>query len=454
MKNMNDTIAAISTALGVGAISIIRVSGKQAIYIVNKIFKGKNLLNVHTHTIHYGHILDNDKIIDEVLVSVMKGPKSFTVEDVVEINCHGGIATTNKILELLLINGCRLAEPGEFTKRAFLNGRIDLLKAESVMDILKAKTEKNREIAINQLSGEISKMIKNLRQKILEILANIEVNIDYPEYEDIEELTLNIINEKIEKIEKKINQIILNSSNIKILKEGINVSIIGKPNVGKSSLLNLLLEEEKAIVTDIEGTTRDIVEGSIIIDNLIVNFIDTAGIRQTNNLVEKIGVDKSLEQIEKSDLILFVLNNNDKLSQEEKKLYNQIKDKNHIVVINKIDLPTNLEINTFKNDIIVNMCTKNSKGLIELKTAIKNIFNLDKIETNDITYLTNARSIAILKQCLPLIRSIKAGIEKDLPIDIIEIDIKEIWNKLGLIIGETYEDELINQLFSQFCLGK
>lgn len=451
---MNDTIAAISTALGVGAISIIRVSGKQSIYIVNKIFKGKNLLNVHTHTIHYGHILDNDKIIDEVLVTIMKGPKSFTVEDVVEINCHGGIATTNKILELLLINGCRLAEPGEFTKRAFLNGRIDLLKAESIMDILKAKTEKTREIAINQLSGEVSKMIKDLRQKILEILANIEVNIDYPEYEDIEEFTLNMINEKIDDIERKMNQIILNSSNIKILKEGINVSIIGKPNVGKSSLLNLLLEEEKAIVTDIEGTTRDIVEGSIVIDNLIVNFIDTAGIRQTNDLIEKIGVDKSLEQIEKSDLILFVLNNNDKLSQEEKDLYNQIKDKNHIIIINKIDLPTNLDIDIFKNDIIVNMCTKNNNNLIELKTAIKNIFNLDKIETNDITYLTNARSIAILKQCLPLITSIKQGIEKELPIDIIEIDIKEIWNKLGLIIGETYEDELINQLFSQFCLGK
>ena len=309
---MNDTIAAISTALGVGAISIIRISGKKALYIVNKIFKGKNLMSVPTHTIHYGHIIDNDKIIDEVLVSVMKAPKSFTVEDIVEINCHGGIATTNKILELLLINGCRLAEPGEFTKRAFLNGRIDLLEAESVMDILKAKTEKTREIGINQLSGQVSEMIRNLRQKILEILANIEVNIDYPEYEDIEELTLNIINPKIIDIEKQINKIIINSSNIKILKEGINVSIIGKPNVGKSSLLNLLLEEEKAIVTDIEGTTRDIVEGRVIIDNLIINFIDTAGIRETNNIIEKIGVDKSFAQIEKSDLILFVLNNNEK----------------------------------------------------------------------------------------------------------------------------------------------
>ena len=448
---MNDTIAAISTALGVGAISIIRISGKKALYIVNKIFKGKNLMSVPTHTIHYGHIIDNDKIIDEVLVSVMKAPKSFTVEDIVEINCHGGIATTNKILELLLINGCRLAEPGEFTKRAFLNGRIDLLEAESVMDILKAKTEKTREIGINQLSGQVSEMIRNLRQKILEILANIEVNIDYPEYEDIEELTLNIINPKIIDIEKQINKIIINSSNIKILKEGINVSIIGKPNVGKSSLLNLLLEEEKAIVTDIEGTTRDIVEGRVIIDNLIINFIDTAGIRETNNIIEKIGVDKSFAQIEKSDLIL---NNNEKISQEEINLYEKIKDKNHIVIINKMDLPNKLEKNIFDNDTIIDMCTKDNKGLEELKKAIKNIFNLDKIETNDITYLTNARSIAILKQCLPLIENIRVGIENNLPIDIIEIDIKEIWNKLGLIIGETYEDELINQLFSQFCLGK
>ncbi len=451
---MNDTIAAISTALGVGAISIIRISGKKALYIVNKIFKGKNLMSVPTHTIHYGHIIDNDKIIDEVLVSVMKAPKSFTVEDIVEINCHGGIATTNKILELLLINGCRLAEPGEFTKRAFLNGRIDLLEAESVMDILKAKTEKTREIGINQLSGQVSEMIRNLRQKILEILANIEVNIDYPEYEDIEELTLNIINPKIIDIEKQINKIIINSSNIKILKEGINVSIIGKPNVGKSSLLNLLLEEEKAIVTDIEGTTRDIVEGSVIIDNLIINFIDTAGIRETNNIIEKIGVDKSFAQIEKSDLILFVLNNNEKISQEEINLYEKIKDKNHIVIINKMDLPNKLEKNIFDNDTIIDICTKDNKGLEELKKAIKNIFNLDKIETNDITYLTNARSIAILKQCLTLIENIRVGIENNLPIDIIEIDIKEIWNKLGLIIGETYEDELINQLFSQFCLGK
>ncbi len=451
---MNDTIAAISTSLGVGAISIVRVSGNEAISIVNKIFKGINLEEVPTHTIHYGHILDNDKIIDEVLVSIMKGPKSFTTEDIVEINCHGGIATTNKILELLLINGCRLAEPGEFTKRAFLNGRIDLLEAEGVMDLLKAKTEKTRQIGINQLSGKVSDMIRNLRQKILEILANIEVNIDYPEYEDIEEITLNIINPKINEIEEEIKKILANSENIKLLKEGINVSIIGKPNVGKSSLLNLLLEEEKAIVTDIEGTTRDIVEGSINLEGLIINFIDTAGIRETDDIIEKIGVEKSLKQIDKSDLVLFVLNNNEVLSKEELDLYENIKNKNHIIIINKIDLENKLDKENFKNDTIINMCTKDNIGLDELKKEIKNIYNLDKIETEDVTYLTNARSISILKQCLPLIDNIKEGIKNNLPIDMVEIDIKEVWNKLGLIIGETYEDELINQLFSQFCLGK
>ena len=451
---MKDTIAAISTALGVGAISIVRVSGNESISIVNKIFKGPDLEKMSTHTIHYGHIIDNDKIIDEVLVSIMKGPKSFTTEDIVEINCHGGIATTNKILELLLINGCRLAEPGEFTKRAFLNGRIDLLEAEGVMDLLKAKTEKTRQIGINQLNGKVSDMIRNLRQKILEILANIEVNIDYPEYEDIEEITLNIINPRINDIENEIKKILDNSENIKLLKEGINVSIIGKPNVGKSSLLNLLLEEEKAIVTDIEGTTRDIVEGSINLGGLIINFIDTAGIRETDDIIEKIGVEKSLKQIEKSDLVLFVLNNNEELSEEEINLYKNIKNKNHIIIINKIDLPNKLNKKLFENDKIISMCTKDNIGLEQLKEEIKNIYNLDKIETDDVTYLTNARSISILKQCLPLIENIKEGIENNLPIDMVEIDIKEIWNKLGLIIGETYEDELINQLFSQFCLGK
>ena len=342
---MEDTIAAISTSLGIGAISIIRVSGKDSIKIVNKIFKGKNLEEVSSHTINYGYIYENDKLIDEVLVMIMKSPKTFTTEDIVEINCHGGISTTNKILELLLLNGCRLAEKGEFTKRAFLNGRIDLEEAEGVMDLINSKTDKDRELALNQLSGKVSNLIKDLREDLIQILSNINVNIDFPEYDDVEEITIPLMKEKLEKINSKINKILEESKNGKIIKEGIKTSIIGKPNVGKSSLLNALIEENKAIVTDIEGTTRDIVEGTLNINGILLNILDTAGIRKTNNVVEKIGVDKSLELINESDLILYVLNNNEELTEEDYNLFNQIKTKNYIVIINKNDLEKKIDEN-------------------------------------------------------------------------------------------------------------
>lgn len=449
---MEDTIAAISTALGIGAISIIRVSGTEAISNVNKIFKGKDLSQVPTHTIHYGHIMDGDKIVDEVLVSVMKGPKSFTTEDIVEINCHGGIATTKKVLELLLLNGCRLAEPGEFTKRAFLNGRIDLLEAEGVMDVLNAKTEKSRNLAINQLSGKTSKLIEDLRQEIVNVLANIEVNIDYPEYEDIEQLGYSELEPRINNIYNEICKILKDSENGKIIKEGIDVSIIGRPNVGKSSILNRLLEEDKAIVTDIEGTTRDIVEGTINLGGLIVNFIDTAGIRKTDDVVESIGVKKSLDLINKSDLVLYVLNNNEELSNDDKEILNELKSKNHIIVINKMDLSKKLDLQDESN--IVYISALEDKNIDKLKEKIKEIYNVDNIETDDLTYLTNARSIALLKEAKNAIEESKQGIKNLVPIDVIEIDIKRAWNLLGEIIGKTYQEELINQLFSQFCLGK
>jgi len=449
---MNDTIAAISTTMGVGAISIIRVSGNNSINVVNKIFKGKDLSKVDSHTITYGHIIDNENIIDEVLVSIMRAPKTFTREDVVEINTHGGIAITNKVLELLLLNGCRLAEPGEFTKRAFLNGRIDLIEAEGVMDLINSKTEKSRKLAISQVNGEVSKLIKDLRQKVIEILANIEVNIDYPEYEDIEEMTNSMILTNIDSIEKEIKNILRHSEDSKLIKEGIKTIIIGSPNVGKSSILNRLLNEEKAIVTDIAGTTRDIVEGNVQIDGIVLNMIDTAGIRETDDVVESIGVKKSLDLINEADLILYVLNNNEVLTSEEKIILEKIKDKNHIVIVNKIDLENKLDLNELSN--YIQMSVKDNIGIDELRNKIKEMFNLEQIEQNDYTYLSSARSISLLKKSLESLDAVRIGIENNMPVDMIEIDLKQMWSTLGEIIGETYTDELIDQLFSQFCLGK
>ena len=450
---MEDTIAAISTALGIGAISIIRVSGSDSINIVNKLFVGKDLTKVDTHTIHYGHIVDNNEIIDEVLVSIMKAPKTFTREDIVEINSHGGIATTNKVLEVLLTNGCRLAEPGEFTKRAFLNGRIDLIEADGIMNLINAKNEKSRSLSINQLNGTVSNQIKELRQKLMSIISNIEVNIDYPEYDDIEVLTNKKILPSILEFKEDLLKIIKSSQEGKIINEGINVGIIGKPNVGKSSLLNALLEEEKAIVTDIEGTTRDIVEGRINLGGLILNIIDTAGIRNTDNIVEKIGVDKSLNIINTSDLVIFILNNNEEITQKEKELLNLVTKKPHIIVINKIDLKNKLTIP--KNiSHYIKVSIKDNIGINQIKNEIKKIYNLEQIETKDMTYLTNARSISLLKESLTKIESAINNINESSPIDIVELDLKDAWDTLGEIIGVTYKDELLDEMFSRFCLGK
>lgn len=448
---MNDTIAAISTALGVGAISIIRVSGDKSIEIVNKIFD-KDLEKVKSHTIVYGHIVDNENIIDEVLVSVMKSPKTFTTEDVIEINCHGGIATTNKVLELLLKNGARMAEAGEFTKRAFLNGRIDLLEAEGVMDLIDSKTEASRKLAMSALSGNVSKMISDLRNQMIEIITNIEVNIDYPEYEDILVVTTDMINSSITSLEEKLIKILKEAENGKIIKNGINTLIIGRPNVGKSSLLNKLLNEEKAIVTDIEGTTRDIVEGNISLDGIELNIIDTAGIRKTDNIVEQIGVNRSLSLIDKADLIILVLNNNEKLTEEDYKLLDSTKDKKRIIFINKNDLSKNINLDTVDN--VVYGSTMQIFGINALKDKIKELFNMEEIEKGDFNYLSNARHIATIHECISVVESIKEGLKNGLPIDMLEIDIKKIWELLGNLIGESYDEELLDNLFSRFCLGK
>ena len=378
---MNDTIVAISTTTGVGAISIIRLSGPESIEIVGKVFT-KDLSKEESHTIHYGHIKDQYEIIDEVLVSIMKAPKTFTREDIIEINCHGGVAPTKKVLEVLLKNGARLAEPGEFTKRAFLNGRIDLLEAEATMDLISSATDKARKISINTLTGETSNLIKNLRSDLVGIISNIEVNIDYPEYEDIEVLTNEKIIPSIKTFKEKLENIIKKSEDSKLVKEGINVGIIGKPNVGKSSLLNSLLEEEKAIVTDIPGTTRDIVEGKIVLDGIMLNIIDTAGIRETEDIVEKIGVERSLKTIESSDLVILILNNNEVLSEEEKELLEKIKDRKKIIVVNKIDLENKLDKGLLEKYIEISV--KDGIGINKVKEEIQRLFNLGEIEVRNI----------------------------------------------------------------------
>ena len=450
---MNDTIVAISTALGVGAISIVRLSGKDAISIVNNCFKGKDLTKVESHTINYGFIKDNDEIIDEVLVSIMRAPKTYTTEDIVEINCHGGIIATNRILETMLNNGARLAEPGEFTKRAFLNGRINLVESESVMDIIESKTNDARRLAISTLQGNITKLIQDYRKTLKDLLSQIEVNIDYPEYYDIEVVTKDNIKSSIEVLKKDLDKLIKESNNVMPIKQGIKTIILGKPNVGKSSILNKLLNEDKAIVTNIAGTTRDIVEGEINLDGIIINIIDTAGIRSTNDVVESIGVEKSLSLIKDADLVIVVLNNNEKLSKDDKEILEKTKNKERIIVINKVDLDSKINLPKDIENVVYTSTIK-EEGIEELKEKIKELFNIEKIKSKDYTYLSNTRQISLAKKALKEIKQAETALNKNMPVDIIEIDLNECFNTLGEIIGETYSDEIIDNLFKNFCVGK
>ena len=451
---MNDTIAAISTALGVGAISIVRLSGPDAIEIVNNCFTGNNLEKAPSHTIHYGHIKDNDEVIDEVLISVMKSPKTYTTEDVVEINCHGGIISTKRILETMLTHGARLAEPGEFTKRAFLNGRIDLVKSEAVMDIIDSKSEEANKLALSQLSGSTSNMIHNFREKLKQLLASIEVNIDYPEYYDIEVVTKDQIKNELKEMKKELEKVIKESKNSTLIKEGIKTVIIGRPNVGKSSILNKLLEQEKAIVTDIAGTTRDIVEGDIYLDGILLNIIDTAGIRDTEDVVEKIGVEKSLSMIDDADLVIVVLNNNEELTKEDQEILEKTKNKERIIVINKNDLPRKINIKDQELENIVETNANTVEGIKELKEKIVELFELETIKSKDYTYLTNARQISLAKQAYQSLKEAEESLKDNLPIDMIEIDLKDGFDLLGEIIGETYSEEILDHLFANFCVGK
>lgn len=450
---MTDTICAIATSVGTSAINIIKISGKESISIVNKIFT-KDLLKAKTHTITFGYIKDKEEKVDEVLVSVFLEPNTYTGENIVEINTHGGLAVTNKILEMLLEQGCRLAEPGEFLKRAFLNGKRDLLEAESISDLINAKTEASRKMSMNGVTGELSRIIKNLRNKLLTIIANIEVNIDYPEYEDAIVYTNELLKTNIIEIKTELKKIVDESEKGSIIKNGINIGIVGKPNVGKSSLLNRLINEDKAIVTDVEGTTRDIVEGKIVINGIEINLIDTAGIRQTSNVVEKIGVEKSKSILETSDLLLAIFDGSKPLTKDDLDILKEIENKKSIIIINKEDLPMQIEKEKFSRYKTLQISIKENKGINDIIEEIKSLFNLNELETQDFTYLSNARQINLIKNCLSLSEEINKQNEKNTPVDLIQIDIQRLWEKLGELTGESYKDELLDEIFSKFCLGK
>lgn len=455
-----DTIAAISTPPGEGAISIVRMSGEESLEVIAKIFKGKNLQDVRSHTINYGHIVDPEinEEIDEVMVSVMRGPKTFTREDIIEINCHGGIVPTNKILQLLLQNGARLAEPGEFTKRAFLHGRIDLTQAESVMDLIRAKTDRSMKVALNQLDGNLSKLIKNLRQDILDTLAQVEVNIDYPEYDDVETMTTKLLKEKAVEVKAQIEDLLRTANQGKIMRDGLATAIVGRPNVGKSSLLNYLLHEDKAIVTDVAGTTRDVIEEYVNIRDVPLKLVDTAGIRDTEDKVEKIGVERSRKAIEKADLVMILLNASESLTPEDRQLLELTQGKKRIVILNKTDLPQKIDMAEVKQlvgttELLSTSVLKND-GLDELEEQIAKMF-FNGIENSQTTVmLTNSRHIALLHQAKDSLQAVLDGIESGMPVDLCQIDMTDAWDDLGEITGDSYQDELLDQLFSQFCLGK
>lgn len=455
-----DTIAAISTAVGEGAIGIVRLSGPEAIEISNKLFKGNNLHEVSSHTIHYGHIVDpvtNEKL-DEVMTSVLKEPKTFTKEDIVEINCHGGVVAVNRVLNIVLKNGARLAEPGEFTKRAFLNGRIDLSQAEAVMDLIQAQTDKAMSVAMTQLDGRLSMLIQSLRQMLLETIAQVEVTIDYPEYDDVEELSHKMMREKTNEVLREIENLLAVANQGKILREGIQTAIVGRPNVGKSSLMNMLVQEEKAIVTDIPGTTRDMIEEHVNVRGIPLTLIDTAGIRETEDQVEKIGVGRSRAVLQTADLILVMLNNNEELTEEDKEILKAVQSLDYIVLINKVDLESKINLDEVKSLIsdnkIIEMSLTQDKGINDLEQTLVDKFFEGDLSPKDMTYVSNARHIDLLEQSKSALEDALNGLELAMPIDIIQIDITRTWEYLGEIIGDTASEGLIDQLFSQFCLGK
>lgn len=456
-----DTITSISTPMGEGAIGIVRLSGPQAIEIGDILYKGKKKLSeVETHSINYGHIIDpeTNETVEEVMVSVLRAPKTFTREDIIEINCHGGILTINRILELTMTYGARMAEPGEYTKRAFLNGRIDLSQAEAVMDFIRSKTDRASKVAMNQIEGRLSDLIKKQRQSILEILAQVEVNIDYPEYDDVEDATTDFLLEQSKRIKEEINRLLETGAQGKIMREGLSTVIVGRPNVGKSSMLNNLIQDNKAIVTEVAGTTRDVLEEYVNVRGVPLRLVDTAGIRDTEDIVEKIGVERSRKALSEADLILFVLNNNEPLTEDDQTLFEVIKNEDVIVIINKTDLEQRLDVSELREMIgdmpLIQTSMLKQEGIDELEIQIKDLFFGGEVQNQDMTYVSNSRHISLLKQARQSIQDAIDAAESGIPMDMVQIDLTRTWEILGEIIGESASDELIDQLFSQFCLGK
>jgi tRNA modification GTPase len=454
-----DTIAAISTPMGEGGIAIIRVSGKESIQIVDNIFKGKQKLStVDSHTIHYGHLIypQSGQHIEEVMITVLKAPKTYTREDVVEVNCHGGMVSVKRVLDLILDQGSRLAEPGEFTKRAFLNGRLDLSQAEAVIDLIRAKTDKAMNVALQQVEGRLSTLVQKLRQELIVTLAHIEVSIDYPEH-DVEDVTHQLLLEKCHFVKEEINHLLETAEQGKILREGLSTVIIGRPNVGKSSLLNALVHENKAIVTDVPGTTRDVIEEYVNVRGVPLKLVDTAGIRETEDLVERIGVERSRQVLTKADLILLLLNYAEELTDEDRQLIDLVKGMKTIIIVNKTDLEQRIdldELKQLKENAVITTSLKEEEGIQELEQAIADLYFSGSLESGDITYVSNARHITLLRQAMRSIGDAIEGVEVGVPIDIVQIDIQKTWELLGEIIGDAVSESLIDQLFSQFCLGK
>lgn len=454
-----DTIAAISTALGEAAIAIVRVSGPEAVPVVDKLFRGKGpLAKVPSHTIHYGHLVrpDTEERLEEVLVTVMRAPRTFTGEDVVEINCHGGIVGVQQVLQLVLEAGARLAEPGEFTKRAFLNGRIDLAQAEAVIDLIRAKSERAMRLAVRQVDGQLSQKIRELRQQLLSLLAYVEVTIDYPEY-DVEEMTRDYLCREISRVREAIGRLLATSRQGRVLREGITTAIVGRPNVGKSSLLNRMARANRAIVTDIPGTTRDIIEELVTVRGIPLRLVDTAGIRETTDVVEQIGVQRSRQMLEEAELVLLVLNGAEQLTDEDRRLLDLVKGREAIIVVNKADLPRRLDMAALEAAFpgrVVETSTVAEPGLEQLEEKIAALFFSGQMEADDLTYLSNARHIRLLTEAQEALTEAVGQLQTAVPVDVAAIDMKRAWSLLGEILGEEVGEALLDEIFSQFCLGK